>query len=313
MRIATIRHNGRETGALVLGGGVMPLWVLNECLGGNWPKDLFTLIVSGQLAALTDWYRTGGRERCERLKQEILPRESVEFGPLYRHPRKIWGIGLNYVAHAADLAEKAPSDEPASFMKPDTTIVGPGDLIHIPLQSEKTTGEAELGIILGRECRDVPEEDWLSAVAGFTTILDMTAEDILRRNPRYLTRAKSFDTFLSFGPELVTPDEVPDVLKLRVATVINGRVHAENVVANMTFPPPYLVSFHSRVMPWLPGDILSTGTPQAVPLKDGDALECRIEGFAPLRNPVRDLKAGQVSRGVLLPQYQRQQAEPHAN
>jgi 2-keto-4-pentenoate hydratase/2-oxohepta-3-ene-1,7-dioic acid hydratase in catechol pathway len=217
------------------------------------------------------------------------------------------------VAHAADLAEKAPSDEPASFMKPDTTIIGPGDLIHIPLQSEKTTGEAELGIILGRECKNVPEKDWLSAVAGFTTILDMTAEDILRRNPRYLTRAKSFDTFLSFGPELVTPDEVPDVLKLKVATVINGRVHAENVVANMTFPPPYLVSFHSRVMPWLPGDILSTGTPQAVPLKDGDVLECRIEGFAPLRNPVRDLKEGRGLRGVSLSQRQLEEAGAGAN
>ena len=175
-------------------------------------------------------------------------------------------------------------------MKPDSTIIGPGDEILIPLQSEKTTGEAELGIIMGAQCKDVPETDWLSAVAGFTTLLDMTAEDILRRNPRYLTRCKSFDTFLSFGPELVTPDEIPDVLKLNVATVINGRIHAQNTVANMTFPPPYLVSFHSRVMPWLPGDILSTGTPQAAALKDGDTIECRIDGFAPLRNPVRDLK-----------------------
>jgi 2-keto-4-pentenoate hydratase/2-oxohepta-3-ene-1,7-dioic acid hydratase in catechol pathway len=127
-------------------------------------------------------------------------------------------------------------------------------------------------------------------VAGFTTILDMTAEDILRKNPRYLTRCKSFDTFFSFGPVLVTPDEIPDVLALQVATVLNGKVHAENVVARMTFPPAQLVAFHSRVMPWLPGDILSTGTPQAVPLRDGDVLECRIDGFPPLRNPVRDLK-----------------------
>ena len=119
----------------------------------------------------------------------------------------------------------------------------------------------------------------------------MTAEDILRKNPRYLTRSKSFDTFFSFGPHLVTPDEIPDVMKLPVATVINGAVHAQNTVSNMTFPPPYLVAFHSRVMPWLPGDILSTGTPQAVALGDGDMLECRIDGFEPLRNPVRDLKA----------------------
>jgi 2-keto-4-pentenoate hydratase/2-oxohepta-3-ene-1,7-dioic acid hydratase in catechol pathway len=292
MRLATLRYHSEEEGAIVLPAGILPLRALNAKLGATWPTDLLALIRSGRLTELNDWFRADGHKRCAALQPAILARSAVKFGPLYRRPRKIWGIGLNYAAHAADLAEKAPNEEPASFMKPDTTIIGPGDTIRIPLQSEKTTGEAELGVILGRECKDVPESDWLSAVAGFTTILDMTAEDILRRNPRYLTRSKSFDTFFSFGPELVTPDEVPDVLKLKVATVINDKIHAENTVANMTFPPPYLVSSHSRVMPWLPGDILSTGTPQAVPLKDGDVLECRIGGFEPLRNPVRDLKLG---------------------
>lgn len=291
MRLATIRHSGPEEAAIVLSGGLLPLAALNLRHRTRWSADLLGLIASGELVRLNDWYRSGGREACERLGEDLLPPAAVKFGPLYRHPRKIWGIGLNYVAHAADLAEKAPHEEPASFMKPDTTIIGPGDEILIPRQSEKTTGEAELGVIFGPATRDVAEADWLRAVAGFTTILDMTAEDILRKNPRYLTRAKSFDTFFSFGPHLVTPDEIPDVMKLKVATVINGRIHAQNTVSLMTFPPPYLVSFHSRVMPWLPGDILSTGTPQAVPLRDGDVLECRIDGFEPLRNPVRDLKA----------------------
>ncbi|MES2695747.1 MAG: fumarylacetoacetate hydrolase family protein [Verrucomicrobiota bacterium] len=290
MKLATLRRNGSEQAALVLPEGLLPLEVLNQRLQRQWPTDVFALIASGELAKLNDWFRAGGRAECATLRADLIAPESASFAPLYRRPRKIWGIGLNYVAHAADLAEKAPNEEPASFMKPDTTIVGPGDNIAIPRQSEKTTGEAELGVIMGRECKDVPESDWLSAVAGFTTILDMTAEDILRKNPRYLTRSKSFDTFFSFGPVMVTPDEIADVLKLKVSTVINGRVHAENVVSNMTFPPPYLVSFHSRVMPWLPGDILSTGTPQAVPLQHGDILECRIDGFAPLRNPVIDLK-----------------------
>ena len=290
MRLVTIRKPAREEAALVLGNGILPIASLNARTRATWPEDILALIATGSLARLNDWMRSGGREKAERLSGDILAPSGVAFGPLYRRPRKIWGIGLNYVAHAADLAEKAPSDEPASFMKPDTTIVGPGDEILIPLQSQKTTGEAELGVIMGAECRDLSEADWLGAVAGFTTILDMTAEDILRKNPRYLTRSKSFDTFFSFGPELVTPDEIGDVMELEVATVINGAVHARNTVSNMTFPPPYLVSFHSRVMPWLPGDILSTGTPQAVPLKQGDLLECRISGFAPLVNSVRDLK-----------------------
>jgi 2-keto-4-pentenoate hydratase/2-oxohepta-3-ene-1,7-dioic acid hydratase in catechol pathway len=136
----------------------------------------------------------------------------------------------------------------------------------------------------------VSEDNWLDVVAGFTTVIDMTAEDILRQNTRYLTVAKSFDTFFSFGPQLVTPDEIEDVSALTVSTVINGRVHADNVVANMTFPPPFLVAFLSRVMTLLPGDIISTGTPGAVAISDGDVVECRIDGFESLINPVRDLK-----------------------
>lgn len=292
MRLATIRLDGNEQACVVLPEGVIPLATLNARMHATWPTDLLAIIVTGRLTALNDWYRSGGKDRLAAMKEAIKPRSAVQFAPLYRRPRKIWGIGLNYVAHAADLAEKAPSEEPASFMKPDTTVIGHGDVIQIPRQSQKTTGEAELGVIFGREARDVAEADWLSAVAGYTTILDMTAEDILRRNPRYLTRSKSFDTFFSFGPVMVTPDEVPDVMKLKVSTVINGKVHAQNTVSNMTFPPPYLVAFHSRVMPWLPGDILSTGTPQAVPLAEGDVLECRIDGFEPLCNPVKDLKLG---------------------
>jgi 2-keto-4-pentenoate hydratase/2-oxohepta-3-ene-1,7-dioic acid hydratase in catechol pathway len=127
-------------------------------------------------------------------------------------------------------------------------------------------------------------------VAGFTTIIDMTAEDILRQNPRYLTVSKSFDTFFSFGPQLVTPDEIDDVSELKVSTVINSKVHAENTVSNMTFSPAFLVSFLSQVMTLHAGDIISTGTPGAVAIGDGDIVECRINGFKPLVNPVLDLK-----------------------
>ena len=171
-------------------------------------------------------------------------------------------------------------------MRPDTTIVGPGDEILLPDQSERVTGEAELAVIIGREVKNISVEDAPSVVAGFTTVLDMTAEDILRKNPRYLTRSKSFDTFFAFGPQIVTPDEVDDIEKLEVSTVLNGEVRRRNTVSNMTFSPWELISFHSRVMTLLPGDIISTGTPGAVVLRDGDVLECRISGFESLTNPV---------------------------
>ncbi len=290
MRIAMLRIGGREEAAVLGPRGYIPVAILADRFGTDWEEELLGLLRSGNFYHLHDWFRSGGAEAMGSLKgAAVLPEEAC-FAPLYRHPSKIWGIGLNYVDHAGDLAEVAPNTEPASFMKPDTAIIGYGETIRIPRQSERTTAEAELGVIFGRHCKDVEREDWLSVVAGFTTIIDMTAEDILRQNPRYLTRCKSFDTFFSFGPELVTPDELPDVMKLKVATIHNGRVHAENFVSNMTFPPDDLVSFHSRVMTMRPGDIISTGTPRAVPIAHGDRVECRIDGFRTLHNDVMDLK-----------------------
>lgn len=288
MRLATIKIKGEEIAAIVTSTGIIPIKEVNDKLEQNWSTDMLELINLGQVKQLNNWYRIEGKEFLEHMP--AIATEDAVFAPLYRKPRKIWGIGLNYVEHASDLAEKTPNEEPASFMKPDTTIIGQGNKIEIPWQSQKTTAESELGVIIGTECKDVNRKNWLDVVAGFTTVIDMTAEDILRKNPRYLTRAKSFDTFFSFGPHLVTPDEVDDVMKLQVATVINGRIHAQNVVANMIFPPDFLVSFHSQVMRMLPGDIISTGTPRAVHIKEGDVVECRIEGFGYLVNPVIDLK-----------------------
>lgn len=288
MRLATIHLEGKETATVVTAKGVVPVAVLNEAFGKSWPEDMFQIICTGVLEEMKEWYNHGGRAKAEKIN--AIPKKDAAFAPLYRHPSKIWGIGLNYADHAGDLAEKAPTGRPASFAKFDTTIIGTGESIRLPLQSQKTTGESELGIIYGKKCKDVKKEDWLSVVAGYTTIIDMTAEDILRLNPRYLTQVKNFDTFFSYGPELVTPDEVEDVMRLRVATVINGKIHAQNVVSNMTFPPDFLVSYHSEIATMLPGDIISTGTPRAVQLNDGDVIACHIDGFEPLVNPVVDLK-----------------------
>lgn len=285
MRLATIKISGNETAAVVTSAGAIPIEAINNEFNQNWPTELFDLVSLEQLNPFKEWIAHQDPASIDKLALA-----EVEYGPLYRHPRKIWGIGLNYVEHAADLSEVSPNTEPASFMKPDTTIIGPGDAIEVPLQSERTTAESELGIIIGKECKNVEERDALSVIAGYTTIIDMTAEDILQRNPRYLTRAKSFDTFFSFGPQLVTADEVEDVLGLKVATVINGEIHRDNLVSNMTFQPQHLISFHSKVMTLLPGDIISTGTPGAVVILDGDVVECRIDGFEPLMNPVKDLK-----------------------
>lgn len=286
MRLATIRRGGEEVAAVVLPGGAVPVGGIRDPVGDGWPADLLSLLESERLDELRSHVDGLGEAGTEELLARTIPLPEVEYGPLFRRPRKIWGIGLNYVEHAGDLEETAPSEEPASFMRPDTTIIGPDEEIRLPHQSGRVTGEAELGLVIGREAKNVSEEEAPSVVAGFTTVLDMTAEDILRKNPRYLTRAKSFDTFFGFGPQLVTPDEVGEIGALTVATVLNGEVRRENVVSNMTFSPWFLVSFHSKVMTLLPGDVISTGTPGAVEIQDGDVVSCRIDGFESLSNPV---------------------------
>ncbi len=276
MRLCTVVEAGREQAAVVTAHGVTLVADINARLGKAWPTDTFTLIAQGSSDALaadafaTVKYRAPG---------------SLRFGPLYRHPRKIWGIGLNYRDHAQDLNAIYP-DEPASFMKGDQTLIGPGDTIELPPESQRVTAEAELGIVIGRTCRRVSEGDALDYVAGYCLILDMTAEDILQKNPRYLTRAKNFDTFFVLGHELYTPDEVGDVLALQVGTWKNGSLHRENRVGNMQFPPAHLVSFHSHVMTLYPGDIISSGTPGAVVIAHGDVAECRIGGLGSISCPV---------------------------
>lgn len=277
MRLCTISKDNREQAAVVTRAGIVPVTAINAHLKKSWPEDVYALIQQGiNTSLLAD---------AEQTPFKIEPKK-VRYGPLYRHPRKILGIGLNYRDHAADLNAPYPT-EPASFMKCDNTIIGPGDTIELPPQSERVTAEAEIGVIIGRQCRFVSAEQAPAFIAGYCLILDMTAEDILQKNPRFLTRSKNFDTFFSFGPELITADEVADVLKVKVGTYNNGRLHRENVVANMAFPPFYLLSFHSHVATMYPGDIISTGTPGAVVIEEGDVAECRIEGLGTLSNPVR--------------------------
>ena len=302
MRLATIKLGGKEVAGIVTEKGILPIHALNAAKGTAWKEEMYELITAGQVKGLTNWYKAGGKDELAQIPGTV-PYEKVVYGPLYRNPRRIFGIGLNYVDHAGDIGDAAPQGFPGSFFKMADTLIGPGDEIHLPTlkEAQKTTAEAELGVIMGKDCRDVSEENWLDAVVGYTTILDMTEESILKGNdfvkgnPRYLCIVKNFPTFFSFGPELVTPDEVPDVLKLNVQSVHNGEVYAENVVSNMTHRPARLVSLHSSIQGWYAGDILSTGTPRAFHIQDGDIAECRIQGpdgfeMEPLKNPVVDLK-----------------------
>jgi 2-keto-4-pentenoate hydratase/2-oxohepta-3-ene-1,7-dioic acid hydratase in catechol pathway len=279
MHLATIIVRDRETAAIVdPSRGVAAVIDVADWAEG----DLLDLIRSDRLPDLV-------RAAQEAPDSAFHPRESVRFTAPYRHPRLIWGIGLNYRAHAADLSEDVP-EEPASFIKGDHTIIGPGEPIPLPEQSARTTSEAEMGIVIGSYCRNVSEEAALDHVLGVVPVLDQTAEDILERNPRFLTRAKNFPGFFSFGPEIVPLDEVVATSgrleDVEVATVVNGDERRASTVSRMRYSPAFLISFHSKVMPLFPGDIISPGTPGAIHVRPGDVAECRIPGVGTLVNPV---------------------------
>ena len=279
MHLASVRSDATEHAAVIHGSkGVALVRDVVPDLAG----DLCDLFASGRVGEL--------ESAAEQAPSSLFnDPASVTFGAPYRHPRMIWGIGLNYVEHASDLAASVP-DEPASFIKADHTVIGPDEVIPVPSQSRRTTAEAELGLVIGRPCRNVEPEEALSYVAGVCPVLDQTAEDILERNPRFLTRSKNFPGFFSFGPRIVPLQEVVSfagsIGDIEVATVLNGEVHRRNTVGHMRYDPAFLVSFHSKVMPLLPGDILSTGTPGAVQINPGDVVQCRIPGVGVLTNPV---------------------------
>jgi len=278
MHLATIDDAGTERPVLVHPDlGVVPVARLSD----RPPADVMAVIAEGRY----DELRTAAASAPDDVW--VKPAD-VRFVAPYRRPRKIWGIGLNYVDHAADLSESVP-EEPASFIKGDHTIIGPHDQIPIPPQSGRTTAEGELGLVIGRECRHVSEAEALSYVFGVTTVLDQTAEDILQRNPRFLTRSKNFPGFFSFGPEIVPTAEVldrfGDLAEVEVSTVV-GEQRRTNTVARMRYSPAFLVAFHSEVMPLFPGDVISTGTPGAIQIRPGDVAECVIPGVGRLSNPV---------------------------
>ncbi|MDR6726560.1 2-keto-4-pentenoate hydratase/2-oxohepta-3-ene-1,7-dioic acid hydratase in catechol pathway [Paenibacillus amylolyticus] len=286
MKLVTVEHDGQEQAAFLTDHGVIPLTQLNEEANTHWDTDLFTLLQNKQLKNLRDWYASGGQEILSALP--ALSVDYVSHRVLYRQPGKMIGVGMNYLAKAIELSGRPPEDDPVIFLKPDTSLIGSGEAIRLPDGAGQVTAEAELAIVIGQTCRNVSEDDAMNYVAGYTTSLDMTAKEIHARNPRFLQRAKSFDTFLSLGSSLSTPDEYIDLPNLKVETVLNGEVIHHNTVSQMIFSPAHLISFLSHVMTLHPGDIILTGTPGSVVIDAGDEVECRIAGLKTLSNSVEN-------------------------
>ena len=231
--------------------------------------------------------------REDGLPEGDIPLGEVELLPLVR-PSKIICVGLNYFNHAREL-EMAVPEEPILFLKPPSSVIGAGDAIVTPACSQRVDYEAELALVMGKAARFVSEEDALGHVFGFTCANDVTARDLQKKDGQW-TRGKSFDTFCPIGPWIET--QVTDENALGVRTVINHEVRQQGNTSEMIFSPRKLVSFISRVMTLLPGDVILTGTPPGVgPIKAGDEVSVEIDQVGFLVNPVAD--EGEERRGAV--------------
>ncbi len=198
-------------------------------------------------------------------------------------PAKIVCIGRNYAAHAAELGNEVPT-EPLIFLKPSSSVVGPGDPVVLPTYSQRVEHEGELAMVIGRRCAHLRDtDDALEYVLGYTCLNDVTARDLQKADVQF-TRAKGFDTFCPVGPHIETELDPANVL---VETYVNGALRQSGSTSLMIYPCAFMVRWLSRMMTLHPGDIISTGTPSGVgPLAPGDSVEVRVAGVGVLRNPV---------------------------
>ncbi len=223
---------------------------------------------------------------------DAIPNDSRIAAPVWR-PGKIVCAGLNYRDHAEETGGRELK-EPVIFLKSPTALSGPFDDVMMPIGGEKLDYEVELALVIGRKARNVPEVRALDFVAGYTIMNDYSERAFQLERKGQWTKGKSCDTFAPVGPYIVTPDEIPDVQNLHMWLTVNGEVRQDASTRSMIFPVSYLVSYCSRFMTLLPGDIIATGTPGGVGLgmnpptylKPGDVVEMGIDRLGVARQKI---------------------------
>ena len=197
-------------------------------------------------------------------------------------PSKIVALGLNYRDHAEEVKLPIP-DKPLLFIKPSTSVIGPGEAILYPKMSKRVDYEAELAVVIGKVAKNVSEEQAADYILGYTCLNDVTARDLQPKDGQW-TLSKSFDTFSPIGPWIVTD---MDPYQLEISSYLNGGRRQHSNTKNLIFGPRQLVSFISWAMTLLPGDVIATGTPSGIgPMAIGDQIDVVIEGIGTLSNHV---------------------------
>jgi 2-keto-4-pentenoate hydratase/2-oxohepta-3-ene-1,7-dioic acid hydratase in catechol pathway len=241
---------------------------------------------AGGLESLKDWLASNG--------DSLTPLEGgFRFGSCVARPSKLLCIGLNYADHARETGAAIP-EEPVLFMKSTTAIIGPNDDVMLPRGSVKSDWEVELAVVISKKARYVSEEEALDYVAGYCLHNDLSEREYQLERGGTWDKGKGCDTFAPLGPYLVTPDEAGDVHHLPLWLKLNGQLVQNSSTSNFIFNIPQVISYVSRFMTLLPGDIISTGTPPGVGLgmnpplylKEGDVMELGIEGLGVSRQKV---------------------------
>jgi ureidoglycolate lyase/2,4-diketo-3-deoxy-L-fuconate hydrolase len=214
-------------------------------------------------------------------------------GPCVANVPKFIGVGLNYSDHAAETGQPVPT-EPILFHKATSSISGPNDDVVLPMDSAKLDWEVEFGVVIGSKARYVEEDAALDYAAGFCIVNDLSEREFQMERGGQWTKGKGCDTFGPIGPWLVTKDEIGDVSSLNLCCEVNGERRQSGNTATMIFKVPFLISYISRFMTLMPGDVIATGTPPGVGLgmqpqqflKAGDVMRLTIDGLGVQRQKV---------------------------
>jgi len=208
-------------------------------------------------------------------------------------PGKIVCVGMNYRDHAEEAGMDVP-ERPILFAKWSNSLIGPGQTIALPAQSRQIDYEAELGVVIGKQARNIPAAQALEVVAGYVCVNDVSARDLQFEDGQW-SRSKSFDTFCPIGPRLAPASEIPDPQRLAIRCFVNGELLQDSSTEHMVFGVAELIAYISETMTLEPGDLIATGTPAGVGftreppifLQSGDEVTVEIEGIGSLTNPVR--------------------------
>lgn len=293
MRLVTFKSDrGPRLGA-VAGDRVIDL---AEASQGSLPSDMVQLIQAGPTAL------DAARAAIERGGSAGVALGDVTLlAPIPRPRRNVFCLGMNYRDHAAEIARAAGQEptmpeHPVFFTKPPTTVIGPNESIEFdPAVSTQIDWEVEMAFVIGTGGRDIPAERAMEYVFGYTAANDVSARDLQMRHGGQFFKGKSLDTFCPIGPWIVTADEIPNPSNLAVALRVNGVEKQRSNTRELIFDLPATVATLSAGLTLEAGDIILTGTPHGVGmarnpqewLKDGDVVECEVEGVGVLRNPVR--------------------------